>query len=201
MAAGPHLPRSFNEDSAEIMTEAPLKPSPDIKAPNSRDPKALRACCGQFATGVTVVTTRTEEGDHGMTVSAFMSVSLDPPLIGVCVGARSTLLARVRHAGRFAVSVLAQDMEAHAMHFAGRRNDTLQDLFEPCDGLPVLKGAGAVFTTDLVQQVTTGDHVILIGQVCSMAHDKAARPLLHHAGQFKSIASPDSCSPERQHRA
>ena len=47
------------------------------------DPRALRDCCGSFATGVTVITTRTQDGDHGMTVSAFMSVSLDPPLISV----------------------------------------------------------------------------------------------------------------------
>ncbi|MEQ3626635.1 MAG: flavin reductase family protein [Celeribacter sp.] len=157
--------------------------TPDI------DLKALRDCCGRFATGVTVVTTRTPEGDHGMTVSAFMSVSLDPPLVCISVGRGARMLPKLRASGRYAVNILAEDMRAHAMHFAGRPDAALSDLFEDRHGLPVLRGAAAVLVTDVAQTVEAGDHVLLIGAVRHAAHSLAARPLLHHAGQFGGVSA------------
>lgn len=153
------------------------------------DPRALRDCCGRFASGVTVVTTCTPDGDHGMTVSAFMSVSLDPPLICISVGNRARMLSRIEAAGRFAVNILPEHMGPHALHFAGRTQEALTDLFEEACGLPVVRGASAVFVTDLVQRVPAGDHVLLIGQIRHLSHDPLARPLLWHGGQFGSLAA------------
>lgn len=161
----------------------------EIDVLDAIDPRALRDCCGRFATGVTVITTRTPEGDHGMTVSAFMSVSLDPPLICISVGNRARMLPRIEAAGRFAVSILAEHMGAHALHFAGRTNEALTDLFEDACGLPMVRGAAAVFVTDLVQRVAAGDHILLIGQVRHLSQDPLARPLLWHGGQFGSLAA------------
>lgn len=151
------------------------------------DPQALRDCCGRFATGVTVVTTRTPEGDHGMTISAFMSVSLDPALVCISVGCGARMLPKLRASKRYAVNILAEDMRAHALHFAGRPDAGLCDLFEDRNGLPVLRGAAAVLVTDVVQIVEAGDHVLLIGKVRHLDHEPAARPLLHHAGQFGGV--------------
>ncbi len=153
------------------------------------DPRTMRDCCGRFATGVTVITTRTPEGDHGMTVSAFMSVSLDPPLICISVGNRSKMLPKIQASGRYAVNVLSETMRDHALHFAGRTNEGLTDLFRDQHGLPVLQDAGAVLVADLVQQVETGDHVLLIGHVRHLDSDPAAKPLVFHAGQFGGVVA------------
>ncbi|WP_330629525.1 flavin reductase family protein (plasmid) [Thioclava litoralis] len=76
------------------------------------DPRALRDCCGRFASGVCVISTRTEDGDHGMTLSAFMSVSLDPPLIAISVARRARMRIRLEQAGHFAVNILDEGMQA-----------------------------------------------------------------------------------------
>jgi flavin reductase (DIM6/NTAB) family NADH-FMN oxidoreductase RutF len=159
------------------------------------DPRALRECCGRFATGVTVITTRTAEGDHGMTASAFMSVSLDPPLISISLDRRSKMLGKVQKSRRFAVNILSQHMRPHALHFSGRPDGTLPDgtvvdLFqEHPAGLPILRNAAAVIVADMVQQVEAGDHVLLLGHVLHLDHDPAAAPLLYHAGQFGCLAA------------
>jgi flavin reductase (DIM6/NTAB) family NADH-FMN oxidoreductase RutF len=168
---------------------------PDTAAIATIDPRALRDCCGRFATGVTVITTRTAEGDHGMTASAFMSVSLDPPLISVCLDRRSKMLGKVQKSRRFAVNILSQHMRPHALHFAGRPDgtlpdETLMDLFlEHRGDLPILRNATAVIVADVVQQVEAGDHMLLLGHVLHLDHDPAAAPLLYHAGQFGCLAA------------
>jgi flavin reductase (DIM6/NTAB) family NADH-FMN oxidoreductase RutF len=164
-------------------------PMSDTAVMDTIDPRALRDCCGKFATVVTVVTTRTPEGDHGMTVSAFMSVSLEPPLISVSLDHRSKMLGRVEKSRRFAVNILSQDMRSHALHFAGRSDETLTDLFLELHGLPVLRDAAAIIVADVVQQVEAGDHVLFLGHVRHLDHDLAAAPLLYHAGQFGSLAT------------
>lgn len=154
----------------------------------SIDPRALRDCCGSFATGVTVITTRTPEGDHGMTVSAFMSVSLDPPLISVSLGGQSRMLEKIRKSGRYVVNILAQHMRPHAMHFAGQTNEALTDLFEEHHNLPILRDAAAVIVCDVAQEIEAGDHVLFLGHVRHLDRNPAAAPLLYHAGQFGSLS-------------
>ncbi len=151
------------------------------------DPKSLRDCCGRFATGVTVVTTRTAEGDHGMTISSFMSVSLDPPLVCIAVGRGARMLPKLRASGRYAVNILAEDMRAHALHFSGRPDPALSDFFEDRHGLPILRGSAAVLTADVAQTVEAGDHVLLIGEVRHIELRPVAGPLLRHAGQFGRV--------------
>ncbi|PYE81367.1 flavin reductase family protein [Pseudoroseicyclus aestuarii] len=153
------------------------------------DPRALRECCGRFATGVTVVTTRTAAGDHGMTISAFMSVSLTPPLVCISVGRGARLLPKLRGSGRFAINILSEDMRAHALHFAGRPEAALNDPFEDRHGLPILRDAAAVLVADVARTVEAGDHVLVLGAVRHLEHRPGARPLLHHAGQFGGIAA------------
>ena len=153
------------------------------------DPRALRDACGSFATGVTVVTTRTREGDHGMTVSAFMSVSLDPPLICVSLGRRSKMAGKMRDSRRFAVNILEEKMQALALHFAGRPDEKLTDLFEERRGLPVLRDAAALLVADVVEEIEAGDHILLLGQVRYLERDPEAAPLVYHVGQFGGLAA------------
>lgn len=153
------------------------------------DPRALRDCCGRFATGVTVITTRTADGDHGMTASAFMSVSLDPPLISICLDRRSKMLGEIRKSGRYAVNILSRDLHPYALHFAGKPDATLPNMLDDRHGLPVLRGAAAVMVADVVKQVEAGDHVLFLGHVKHLDHDPEADPLLFHAGQFGSLSA------------
>ena len=156
---------------------------------NPVDPRALRDACGSFATGVTVVTTRTSDGDHGMTVSAFMSVSLDPPLICVSLDRRSKMVGKMRDSRRYAVNILEQNMRCHALHFAGRRDDKLTDLFEERHGMPVLRDAAALLVADVVKEIEAGDHLLLLGQVRHLDRNPDAAPLLYHAGRFGGLVA------------
>lgn len=160
-----------------------MRDMPDI------NPCDLRDACGSFATGVTVISTRTEDGDHGMTANAFMSVSLNPPLISISLDHGSKMLGKVRESGRYAVSVLADEMEGIAMHFAGKFDPDLTDPFVHIDGLPVVPGASTVFLTEVEQEVEAGDHTLFIGRVTQIERSAAARPLLFHSGRFGGLAS------------
>ncbi len=175
-------------DGARPGIDPPLIDPHVIDAPVI-DPKALRRACGAFATGVTVITTRDAAGDHGMTANAFMSVSLDPPLIVVSVNRKARLLAKIEAARRYGVSILAEHMEPVAWHFAGKPNPNLVDLFTDFHGLPVIGGAVAHFAARLHQAVDGGDHVLFIGQVEGIAQAEG-RPLIFHDGRFGALPRP-----------
>lgn len=151
------------------------------------DPRALRNACGSFATGVTVISTTTPEGDHGMTANAFMSVSLDPPLLSISLDKNAKMLEKVRASRRYAINILSNEMEGVALHFAGRHNPDMAKVFSLCNGLPVLSGVAAFFLTDVVQEIEAGDHVILIGKVTHFEQDSAAKPLLFWGGKFSQM--------------
>ncbi|NTZ64115.1 flavin reductase family protein [Agrobacterium tumefaciens] len=146
------------------------------------DPRELRDACGRFATGVTVISTRTEDGDHGMTANAFMSVSLDR---------KSRMLEKVRSSGRYAVNVLAQDMKPLAMHFAGKHDPELVGVFSERDGLPVIPDALAVFLTDVEQEIEAGDHTLFIGRVTDIGRENGNQPLVFSGGKFATLATVD----------
>lgn len=148
------------------------------------DPITFRNACGAFATGVTIITTRVAGKDHGMTANAFMSISLDPPLIAVSIAKTAKMLPLIKKSNRFAVSVLASGTEDLAMHFAGRPKDDIGDPLRDLDGLPVAREASAVFATHVDQTVDAGDHVIFIGLVDALETDPEAKPLTFHKGRF-----------------
>jgi len=153
------------------------------------DPMQLRRACGDFATGVTVITARVGAGEHGMTANAFMSVSLEPPLIVVSVSRKARLLSKIEAAGRYGVSILAEHMEPIAWHFAGKPKPDLPELFTDFHGLPVIRGAVAHFAARLHQAVDGGDHVLFIGAVEAIARSEG-RPLIFHQGRFGALPRP-----------
>lgn len=152
------------------------------------DARALRDACGSFATGVTVISTTTEDGDHGMTANAFMSVSLDPPLVSISLDRKSRMRDRVRRSGRYAVSILPREMEHVAMHFAGRHNPELTGIFSRWNDMPVVPGAAVIFLTEVEQEVEAGDHTLFIGRVTHLERAPEATPLLFCGGRFASLA-------------
>ncbi|WP_116599575.1 MULTISPECIES: flavin reductase family protein [Primorskyibacter] len=163
------------------------------------DPRQLRDACGLFGTGVNVIATRHADGDHGMTANAFMSISLDPPLISISIGERAKILPHLRQTGRFSVSTLAEGSERLAWHFAGRPVEGLANPFDDLDRLPVIRGALAAYACDIVNEVQAGDHTIFIGHVSRLLTDPGARPLIFYKGRFGVIGgqapAPELCDP------
>ena len=157
---------------------------------DSIDPLALRNACGQFATGITVVTTELDGDVHGMTANAFMSVSLEPPLLVVSVGHKARLHDLLQQTGRYAVSVLRHDQEDYSSHFAGWPVDGLEVQFERRNDYPVLPKALAYFVCKVVDAHPAGDHTLYIGQVEYLAHDEG-EPVLFYGGKYRQMAPSD----------
>lgn len=159
------------------------------------DPRQLRDACGQFGTGVTVITTHCNGHDHGMTANAFMSISLEPPLLAISIAKSAKMLSNIQTSGVFAVSILAEGMEDLAWHFAGKPKPDLCDIFERRDGLPVIANAAATFVTELANEIAAGDHTIFLGRVREMSHDLEKKPLLFCRGKFGGLAHPEPAPP------
>jgi len=154
---------------------------------------AFRGAMGRFTTGVTIVTTRTPEGPAGMTASAVASVSLDPLMLLVCVGNTLSTRDAISSSGVFAVSVLAQGQEGHALQFASRCDDKFAGLgFRSEYDLPVVEGAVAHFVCDVEEEILGGDHTIFIGRVAGFDYAPDANPLVYFGGRFGSLCDPET---------
>lgn len=150
-------------------------------------PRELRDAFGRFATGVTVVTCRNEEGTpHGATVNAFTAVSLEPALCQVTLTRRSKACGYLDGAP-FAVNVLGAGQVDTAWHFAGRPSDPGP---EWADGptAPVLVGSAAVYSCRPWRTYDGGDHLIVIGEVEHVAVTDDD-PLLFFAGAFRELGA------------
>jgi flavin reductase (DIM6/NTAB) family NADH-FMN oxidoreductase RutF len=160
----------------------------------SVDPASFRQAAGQFSGGIVVVTTA---AGHAMTVSAFTSVSLEPPLVLFCAEKIARFHDAVLEAGAWAVSILPEDAEKTARWLAIRGRPLDGQLAEvahhpgPLTGAPVLDDALAVLECRTTAVHDGGDHSIVVGQVAavSVPADSARRgPLLHYAGTYRRLA-------------
>ncbi|MEN3537584.1 flavin reductase family protein [Microbispora sp. ZYX-F-249] len=159
------------------------------------DTKALRRAFGEFATGVTVVTTG-GSAPHAMTANSFASVSLDPPLVLVCIDRAAVMHQCLSMTAFFGVSVLAADQESEARHFANRYRALGAAQFEGVDwlpgevtGVPLIAGTVARFECELWRTYDGGDHTIFIGKVLSMEQQTDRQGLLVYRGQFQELAA------------
>lgn len=153
------------------------------------DPKALRNAFGAFATGVTVITTRQPDGTpRGFTANSFTSVSLDPPLLLVCLAKTAHSADVFATAPHFAVNILAEDQKAVSGLFASRAPDK----FDQCawtpgpSEVPLIDGSLAQFTCANHQLVNAGDHLILIGRIEHFTTSEG-QPLGYFRGNYFSI--------------
>jgi len=153
------------------------------------DPDTFRAALGRFACGVTVVTARDSDGrDHGMTVSAFCSVSLEPPLVLVSIGHEASMHALLMREERIGISVLSAPQEALSRRFADPESDRF-------DGVGYARGEnGAALLDDALvhlecrvgRREEAGDHTILICEV-QRADMHTGRPLLYYRGGYAQL--------------
>ena len=155
----------------------------------------FRKTLGLFATGVTVITTRGQSTDYGMTATAFSSVSLDPPLVLVCVIVGNEGATVIQENGVFAVNILAAEQEAISNYFASRSRPRGRDAFaevphrEVATGAPVLYGVVGFLDCRLVATHEAGDHLIFIGGVEALGNDDEVSPLLFHGSGYRRVAT------------
>jgi flavin reductase (DIM6/NTAB) family NADH-FMN oxidoreductase RutF/DNA-binding MarR family transcriptional regulator len=157
------------------------------------DSQAFRRALGNFATGITVITTVTPEGENvGLTANSFNSVSLDPPLILWSLDKRSNNLDAFNRASHFAVNILAADQMDLSNQFARPSDNKFEgvNFREGLGGAAVLADCAAVFECSVHQLVDAGDHIVLIGRVEQFEAEGRA-PLCYHQGGY-SIVMPYS---------
>lgn len=158
----------------------------------SIDPIALRRAFGTFVTGITVLTTRDADGQcRGMTANSFTSVSLDPPLLLVCVGKSAHSYAVFRSSASFAVNVLHESQTEVSRLFASKSPDKFDRVSHDKvhTGAPILTDCLTWFDCTVHSCVDAGDHAILIGQVRAFG-TTTAPPLAFCRGQYATVANP-----------
>lgn len=155
----------------------------------------FRRVVGRFATGVTVVTTRSEGVPHGMTVNAFASVSLDPLLILVCVDRAASLHPLLTATKTFAVTVLEAGQEEESIFFASPQRPAGPDQFTPVawhdapvTGSPVLSAGLAYLDCRVVDVLPGGDHSVFLGEVVGADTLRDGDPLVFYESRYRRLS-------------
>lgn len=157
----------------------------------------MRHALRRYVTGVTVVTTLDEQGSLvGLTANSFTSVSLDPPLVLVCLGLKSRSYEHCARQGRYAINVLTDEQGDIAQQFAvrGGARDNLCPWHLNERGYPVLAASLAHFECMLTSSMLAGDHAILIGQVQAVSMNEDCGPLVFHDGQLFGLGAAAAAS-------
>ena len=165
----------------------PLMNPPRQANPPTFSAQEFRAALGMFATGVTIVTARTAEGQLvGLTANSFNSVSLSPPLVLWSLSRAAASMAVFSAGSHYVINVLAVDQKTLAERFASRGADRWSGVGfdEGAGGAPLLHGAAATFECFNRSRYEEGDHVIFVGEVERCSHRTGTSPLLFHGGRF-----------------
>jgi flavin reductase (DIM6/NTAB) family NADH-FMN oxidoreductase RutF len=157
---------------------------------SGHDPRTLRDALGCFATGVTVVTCLTADGNPaGLTVNSFTSVSLQPPLLLVCLHKMAASAPALTAAPFFAINVLQTGQQPASIRFAAQGEDRFGTTPWACGeaGAPILQESLCVFECERFAVYDGGDHHILVGQVVKASFDASADPLLYFRGRYRRL--------------
>ncbi len=153
-------------------------------------PDRFRKVLSKFASGVTIVTLKNDEGIHGLTVNAFASVSLEPPLVLICIqknGASHSALSQSEH---FVVNILSEDQSELADRFADSKLSSLErfdavTFHSSKTDIPILDGVLCHLECRIVNEFNAGDHTIFLGEVdAAEIDDSSARPLLFYNSKY-----------------
>ncbi len=165
----------------------------------ANDPNTLqsqfKATLGSWASGVAIVSAQDAGQVEGTTVSSFTSLSLDPPLVLICLAPSARVVPTIRRADRFAVSILAADQEAASRHFAARTREAgtgfgAVGLAHAPDGQPIVAGAAGFLACRVEAIVPQGDHHIFIGRVEHAGVDETKAPLLYFRRGYRQLDAP-----------
>lgn len=150
----------------------------------------FRHACGRFATGVAVASIIDQKGTaHGLTVSSFTSVSLNPPLVLICVGHDVTVIDAFRQASHFGINVLREENRDLSQRFATKGLDKFDGVawHKGTTGVPVIECALATLECEMHQRIPSGDHDILVGHVVATRIEEGP-PLLYYASRYRKLA-------------
>jgi len=159
------------------------------RRPGTLETKKFREACSRLATSVTVATVRAADDSlHGLTISSFSPVSIEPPLVLICIDHGCTFLEHFRASTHFAVNVLTESQRDISVAFAEKEKNR----FEGVDwhlgetGVPLLRGAAATFECEVVSVIEAGDHAIFLGEVL---HAEAAggEPLVYFNREYRGL--------------
>src|SRR5260221_6930985 len=151
------------------------------------DVAELRQTLGSFATGIAVATTLDAKGiPKGFTANSFTSVSLDPPLVLVCVDKSASCYPAFADTAHFAINILCEAQQHVSRAFASKSPDKFADIpwVPGVTGSPIFPDSTARLDCKLHNRVDAGDHLIVIGRVLSFGHSPAKRPLGYHRGSY-----------------
>ena len=157
---------------------------------SGHDPRTLRDALGCFATGVTVVTCLDGAGmPAGLTVNSFTSLSLDPPLLLVCIAKQASSAKPLIAASCFAVNVLQTGQQPASIRFSTRDENRFGTTPWACgeSGAPILAESLGVFECERQAVHDGGDHYILVGQVVKASFDSSLDPLLYFRGRYRRL--------------
>jgi flavin reductase (DIM6/NTAB) family NADH-FMN oxidoreductase RutF len=171
-----------------VSSNSSTMPSPPLSSVE------FRHALGQFATGVTIVTADRGPGMvHGMTASSFASVSLEPPLVLVCVAHRANMLPILQREKRFGINILKDDQQSISEYFALSEQNASDEhalgirfRWSP-SGIPLLENTLVQLGCNVVAAYVSGDHTIFIGEV-EFAEIHPGAPLLHCRGDYHRLA-------------
>lgn len=152
----------------------------------------FKAALASWASGVSIVSTRADDLVYGMTVSSFASLSLEPPLVIVCIANTSRMPALMRSSQRFTVSLLAADQRDASAAFArsGREpTPSFEGVAEDRtkSGMPIVAGALAYLDCELHGELPVGDHAIIIGRVVEAVAQPDKSPLLYYRRAYRTL--------------
>lgn len=153
------------------------------------DERAFRKALGCFATGVTVVTTADRDGKPvGVTVSAFSSLSLEPPLVLFCLDKRNRSLDAFK-GGHFAINILREDQREISIVFASRLDDKWAGIAHSigAHGVPLIENSLARLECSLHELIEGGDHLIVVGKVERLDYQTGGQPLLYFRGAYANL--------------
>jgi flavin reductase (DIM6/NTAB) family NADH-FMN oxidoreductase RutF len=153
------------------------------------DSQEQRRIMGHFAAGITVATTRLGDQLFGMTANAVTSLSLEPPLVLICVDKRAAFLPPLRESGVFALNILSEEHEVLSRRFAQRGPKEFSDIAmsTAATGAPIFAEAHGFVDCKIVDVLPGGDHDIIIGEI--LAGDaRPGKPLLYYGGKYRRLA-------------
>lgn len=150
------------------------------------DQTQFRQVLGTFVSGVTVVLTEVDGEIHGLTVNSFSSLSLDPPLILVCIAKLANTHPKLVVSQQFSVCILADDQREISSLFSKPQNDISGILLTrtPQSSVPSIEGSLAALWCEKTMQYDGGDHTVFIGRVVDMVVNHAKKPLVFYRGQY-----------------
>jgi len=149
----------------------------------------LRRVMGHFATGVTVITTLAQDGKlHGLTANAVSSLSLDPPLLIICVDKKADSYSCFEQSKVFTVNILSDDQEDLSRRFAVSGGEKFEGVAyrRGANGAPILNGSLAHLECKVYAAYDGGDHTIYLGLI-DVAETREAKPLLFFRGGYREI--------------